>query len=93
MRSILAEDCTLDYMSCCTDPATGRDFLRAMNVMMRGVGSWSSEGFTRYTTADVIWSVIDGCWKCPGERLAEKASTWALERGGFPGLCLAVRST
>jgi hypothetical protein len=35
----------LDYMGCCTDPTTGRDYLPAMNVVMRGVGSWSSEGF------------------------------------------------
>jgi hypothetical protein len=47
VRGILAEDCVLDYMGCCTDPATGRDFLPAMNMVMRGVGSWSSEGFAQ----------------------------------------------
>lgn len=47
VRSILAEDCVLDYMGCCTDPATGRDFLPAMNVVMRGAASWSSGGFAR----------------------------------------------
>jgi hypothetical protein len=36
VRGILAEDCELDYRGCCTDPATGRDFLPAMNVVLRG---------------------------------------------------------
>jgi hypothetical protein len=45
VRGVLAEDCVLDYMGCCTDPATGRDFFPAMNVVMRGRASWSSEGF------------------------------------------------
>jgi hypothetical protein len=36
VRGILAEDCVLDYTGCCTDPATGRDFLPAMNVVLRG---------------------------------------------------------
>jgi len=27
VRGILADDCVLDYNGCCTDPATGRDFL------------------------------------------------------------------
>ncbi len=44
VRGILADDCVLDYMGCCTDPATGRDYLPAMNVVMRGKASWSSEG-------------------------------------------------
>jgi hypothetical protein len=44
VRSILAEDCVLDYRGCCTDPKTGRDFLPAMNVVMRGAASWSSDG-------------------------------------------------
>ena len=44
VRGILAEDCVLDYMGCCTDPATGRDFLPAMNVVMRGSAGWSSTG-------------------------------------------------
>jgi hypothetical protein len=47
VRGILAEDCVLDYIGCCTDPATGRDFLPAMNVVMRGSASWSSEGFAK----------------------------------------------
>lgn len=44
VRGILAEDCVLDYMGCCTDPATGRDFLPAMNVVMHGSAGWSSTG-------------------------------------------------
>jgi len=44
VRGILAEDCVLDYMGCCADPATGRDFLPAMNVVMRGSAGWSSTG-------------------------------------------------
>jgi len=44
VRGILTEDCVLDYMGCCTDPATGRDFLPAMNVVMRGNAGWSSTG-------------------------------------------------
>jgi hypothetical protein len=47
VRSVLAEDCVLDYMNCCTDPKTGQDFLPAMNVVMRGRKSWSSEGFAK----------------------------------------------
>lgn len=47
VRGVLAEDCVLDYMGCCTDPATGRDFFPAMNVVMRGAASWSSEGFAK----------------------------------------------
>lgn len=47
VRGILAEDCVLDFMGCCTDPATGRDFFPSMNVVMRGRASWSSEGFAK----------------------------------------------
>ena len=46
VRGILAEDCVLDYMGCCTDPATGRDYLPAMNVVMRGSAAWSSQGLS-----------------------------------------------
>jgi SnoaL-like domain len=42
VRSVLAEDCELDYVGCCADPATGRDFFPAMNVVMKGNASWSS---------------------------------------------------
>jgi hypothetical protein len=44
VRSILAEDCVLDYMGCCTDPATGRDYLPAMNIVMEGRAPWSTGG-------------------------------------------------
>lgn len=44
VRSILAEDCVLDYRGCCIDPATGRDYLPAMNIVMNGRTSWSSGG-------------------------------------------------
>lgn len=47
VRGVLADDCVLDYMGCCTDPKTGRDFLPAMNVVMRGAASWSPEGFAK----------------------------------------------
>jgi hypothetical protein len=47
VRGVLAADCVLDYMGCCTDPKTGRDFLPAMNVVMRGSASWSAEGFAQ----------------------------------------------
>ena len=45
VRGVLAEDCVLDYMGCCTDPRTGQDFLPSMNVVMRGRAAWSDEGF------------------------------------------------
>ncbi len=44
VRSILAEDCVLDYNGCCTDPKSGRDCLPAMNVVMRGAASWPADG-------------------------------------------------
>lgn len=36
VRSVLAEDCVLDYMGCCTDPVTGVDHMPAMNMILRG---------------------------------------------------------
>lgn len=47
VRSILSEDCILDYMGCCTDPTTREDFLPAMNVVMKGRSSWSDGGFAQ----------------------------------------------
>jgi len=44
VRSILAEDCKLDYRGCCTDPRTGQDFFPAMNIIVEGRRGWSSEG-------------------------------------------------
>ena len=45
VRSVLAEDCVLDYRGCCTDPKTGRDYLPGMNVVMQGPASWPEESF------------------------------------------------
>jgi hypothetical protein len=42
VRGILAEDCVLDYNGCWVDPASGHDFMPAMNVVVHGNGSWSS---------------------------------------------------
>jgi hypothetical protein len=44
VRSILADDCVLDYRGCCTDPTTHEDFLPAMNIVMRGRAAWPSQG-------------------------------------------------
>jgi hypothetical protein len=46
VRSILAADCVLDYRGCCTDPKTRRDFIPAMNVVLRGRSSWRSDGLS-----------------------------------------------
>lgn len=43
VRSLLAEDCVLDYMGCCTDPVTGVDHMPVMNVVMKGRDSWQTE--------------------------------------------------
>lgn len=53
VRSILAEDCVLDYTGCCTDPKSGRDFLPAMNVVMRGAASWPSGGLASHGIVSV----------------------------------------
>jgi len=41
VRSILHPDCVLDYRGCCTDPASGQDFMPRMNVVLRGRSSYS----------------------------------------------------
>ena len=43
VRSILAEDCELDYVGCCTDPVSGDDHMPAMNVVLKGRDSWISD--------------------------------------------------
>jgi hypothetical protein len=43
VRSILAEDCVLDYVGCWTDPVTGTDHMPAMNVVLRGRESWQAQ--------------------------------------------------
>lgn len=53
VRSVLADDCVLDYTGCCTDPTTGQDFLPAMNVVLRGRASWSSEAFAKASIVSV----------------------------------------
>lgn len=42
VRSILAEDCVLDYVGCCTDPVTGTDHMPQMNMVMKGRDSWQT---------------------------------------------------
>lgn len=42
VRSILAEDCVLDYMGCCTDPSTGIDHMPVMNMVLRGRHKWNT---------------------------------------------------
>lgn len=53
VRQLLAEDCVLDCRGCCTDPATGRDFIPAMNVVLRGRDSWRSDGISRFGIVSV----------------------------------------
>lgn len=47
VREILAEDCVLDYRGCCVDPTTEKDFIPAMNVVLRGRDSWVSDGMSK----------------------------------------------
>src|SRR5438270_9094138 len=53
VKGILAADCVLDYMGCCTDPATHNDFLPAMNVILRGRDAWVSEGLSKFGIVSV----------------------------------------
>jgi hypothetical protein len=53
VRSILAEECELDYRGCCTDPATGRDWLPAMNVVLTGRDKWVADGMSRFGIVSV----------------------------------------
>ena len=43
----------LDYRGCCTDPASGQDFIPAMNVVLRGRQSWLSDGMARIKTIHI----------------------------------------
>jgi hypothetical protein len=45
VRSILAENCELDYIGCCTDPVSGQDHMPAMNVVLKGRDSWIADAF------------------------------------------------
>jgi hypothetical protein len=40
VRSILAEDCVLDYVGGCTDPSTGIDYVPSTNTVLRGREAW-----------------------------------------------------
>lgn len=53
VKSVLARDCVLDYRGCCTDPATGTDFIPAMNVVLRGRDSWTSDGMAKFGIVSV----------------------------------------
>jgi SnoaL-like domain len=53
VRSVLAEDCELDYRGCCTDPRTSVDHLPAMNVILRGRDTWISDGMARLGVVSV----------------------------------------
>jgi hypothetical protein len=53
VRSVLAEDCELDYHGCCTDPQSGVDHLPAMNMTLRGRDSWLSDGMAKYGIVSV----------------------------------------
>ena len=53
VRAVLAEDCVLNFMGCCTDPKTRRDFIPAMNVILRGRSSWRSDGMSRFGIVSV----------------------------------------
>lgn len=46
VKSILAEDCELDYRGCCTDPQSGEDFIPAMNVVLSGRDAWRADGLS-----------------------------------------------
>lgn len=53
VRSILAEDCELDYIGCCTDPKSGQDFMPAMNVVLKGRSAWKSDAFEKANIVSV----------------------------------------
>lgn len=53
VRSVLAEDCELDYHGCCADPQTGMDHLPAMNVTLRGRDKWMSDGMAKFGIVSV----------------------------------------
>jgi hypothetical protein len=44
VRSVLAEDCELDYRGCCVDPASGHDYFPALSIVMRGRESYTDDG-------------------------------------------------
>ncbi len=82
VRSILAEDCVLDFRGCCTDPTSGVDFLPEMNVVLKGRESWQAQALEGYVTshqghqaeievtgpdnATAIWTFTDRFFYPPG---------------------------
>jgi hypothetical protein len=46
VRSVLAEDCVLDYADCFVDPVTGHDHFPALSMVMRGRAAYSGNGLT-----------------------------------------------
>ena len=86
VRSILAEDCVLDYRGCCTDPTSGVDFLPEMNIVLKGRDSWQAQaldGFvtshqghqteidvTGPATAQAIWAFTDRFFYPPGMKFS-----------------------
>ena len=87
IRELLADDCELDYRGCCTDPESGRDFLPAMNMVLRGQAAKDAFGkarmrsahhghnfevtFTSDTSADVLWAMSDRLWLPEGAPIRE----------------------
>ena len=53
VRSVLAEDCELDYHGCCADPQSGIDHLPSMNMTLRGRDQWISDGMAKYGIVSV----------------------------------------
>ena len=88
VRSILAEDCELDFIGCCTDPKSGTDHLPAMNIVLRGRDSWLSDALsgmvtvhqghqneievTDETTAEGVWSFTDRFFLPPAGPFARR---------------------
>ena len=86
VRSILAADCELDFRGCCTDPASGTDFLPVMNVVLRGRDSWKADALSQIVsahhghqseitiddagTASAIWAFTDRLWMPEGAPFA-----------------------
>jgi hypothetical protein len=86
VRSILAEDCELDYRGCVTDPRSGVDLVPSMNVVLHGRASWraassqvvsvhhghqSEVEITGDTTARAVWAMSDRLFLPPGGPYAQ----------------------
>ncbi|MCY4425594.1 MAG: nuclear transport factor 2 family protein [Halieaceae bacterium] len=44
VRSVLAEDCELDYRDCFVDPASGTDYFPEMSIVVRTRSGWPNLG-------------------------------------------------